>query len=143
MDHEQGAENLSERFDYSEKPWYLDEISLTLTHPDLDPDRITDLIGVPPSRFARPGTAIQTTEGVWTVDFRCRAELDDELIDILKKIQEYSPRIDQLISFGVKAQISIYGVVRDGSTLRFSNQSLEKLAAIKIPVVLILNANDR
>lgn len=143
MDQEQATDEAAGLFDYSEEPWYGIEISLTLTHADLDPDRITDMLGMKPSGYATPGSALGTSDGIWSIDFRGNSDQGDELIAALAKIEEHVPTISQLMSFGVKAYISIFGIVRDGSTLAISSQSLEKIAAIAIPVVLIPNANDR
>ncbi len=132
-----------ELFNYSEQQWNSIEVSLTLSHINLDPDSVSDLLGLTPSRSARPGTAIMSADGIWSLDFRGQAPHDNPVAMAVSAIHDHLPKIKQLISFGVSAQLSIYGHVHDGSTLRLSTKEIASLADMSIPIVFVPNANER
>ncbi len=133
----------SELFNYSEQQWNSIEVSLTLSHTDLDPDSVSDLLDLTPTRSAQPGTAVMSADGIWAIDFHSHGPHDNPVERAMSTIHDHLSKIEQLVNFGVSAQISIYGHVQDGSTLRLSENEIASLADISIPIVLVPNANER
>ncbi len=139
----QAQDASGELFNFSERQWNSIEVSLTLSHSDLDPDSVSDLLGLTPTRSARPGTAIMSSDGIWAIDFHGQDPQDNPLEMAVSSIRDHLPKIKQLISFGVSAQLSIYGHVQDGSTLHLSTNEISSLAEMSIPIVFVPNANER
>lgn len=111
---------MSEFYEPTPRTHYHYSISLRVRHPSVDPDQITEALGIDPERCWKAGEPRQTPTGVpldgiykdtyWTTNVvagRWPVVINDAIHDVLKKLVRYRPFFHQIRSEGGVVELFI------------------------------------
>ncbi|MFF2526645.1 DUF4279 domain-containing protein [Streptomyces liangshanensis] len=130
-------------------PWVLTDVSLVVKKHDLDPDVITERLGLHPSEAWAPGVDRWNpggdTDGVWLLqhDEHVARDFSVQLDATLRAAEGCAPVLDALKAEGYKVMLAVYGFTDHDGQLSFSADDMARIARLKIPLRLVPNLNAR
>ncbi|WP_374213935.1 DUF4279 domain-containing protein [Streptomyces sp. A3M-1-3] len=131
------------------QPWKLTDVSLVVKGRDLDPDRISERLGLMPTSVRPPGPSrwepAGETDGRWRLqcDEHTSRSFADQLDNLLGVVEEKQDRLAALAGDGFEVFISVHGFATNDSNLLFTHGQLLRMSRLHIPLTLIPNLNDR
>ncbi|MFI2187595.1 DUF4279 domain-containing protein [Streptomyces sioyaensis] len=130
-------------------PWVLTDVSLIIKKVDLDPEAVSQRLGITPTGVYRPDQGSQERnrgrEGIWRLqcDERTTRDFSEQLNTVLSATEEKRAEIRDLIAEGHEIHLSVYGFAGTGSVLPFSVRDLERISRLNLPLELAPNTNAR
>jgi hypothetical protein len=118
-------------------------VSFVLTGPSLDPDAVSSLLGLTPTRSHRRGEATRSGRpyaiAIWGLDSGCGPSeaLETQLDSLLHQLQPRSGEIRALLRSGVDAGFyCTYSLSADTGRIRLSPQVLARVASLRAQLVI-------
>ncbi|MFE4367341.1 DUF4279 domain-containing protein [Streptomyces sp. NPDC056835] len=130
-------------------PWVLTAVALTVKKNDLDPDSVTDRLGLRPSAVRMPGIDRWNPEGdpagQWRLqcDERTTRVFSEQLGTILRVAEECADTLAILRAEGCEVTITVRGFADNDSRILLSADELARASRLKIPLAFIPNLNSR
>ncbi|WP_432001463.1 DUF4279 domain-containing protein [Streptomyces sioyaensis] len=130
-------------------PWVLTDVSLIIKKVDLDPEAVSQRLGITATGVYRPEQGPQGRnrgrEGIWRLqcDERTTRDFSEQLNTVLSATEEKRVEIRKLIMEGHEIHLSVYGFAGTGSVLPFSARDLDRISRLNLPLELSPNTNAR
>ncbi|MFJ2557707.1 MULTISPECIES: DUF4279 domain-containing protein [unclassified Streptomyces] len=129
--------------------WILTAVTLVVKKDDLDPDSVTERLGLIPSDVRLPGVdrwnPAGDTDGQWRLqcDERTSRILSEQLDVILRAAEGCTRVLEMLRAEGCETTIVISGFAGNGSQIIFSGDEMARIYRLQTPVKIIPNINER
>lgn len=128
-------------------------VSLRIRHPNIEPSRITETLGIAPQHSWKSGDQRRTPAGedctgkyresYWTVRLMDEPQVsstgisvESVLLQILTQLNRSRPFLEQLSADGGAAELSISLFARENFRLELSADSLTQLSRLRLAVTL-------
>ncbi|MFE3739443.1 DUF4279 domain-containing protein [Streptomyces sp. NPDC059134] len=116
---------------------------------DLDPDSVTEHLGLTPSAVRLPGVdrwnPTGDTDGQWRLqcDERTTRTFSEQLDIILRAAEGCVRVLEMLRAEGCETAIIISGFAGNDSQIIFSAEEMARMSRLQTPVKVIPNVNER
>jgi Domain of unknown function (DUF4279) len=129
--------------------WTLTDVTLVVRKRDLDPDAVTERLGLRPSSVRIPGIdrwdPKGETDGQWR--FQCderTTRIFSEQLDVVLRASERCARVLATLSAeGCTILLAIGGFADNDSQISFSAHEMVRISRLGIPLILTPNLNER
>lgn len=133
----------------SGESWTLTDVTLVVRKSDLDPDAVTERLGLQPSSVRMPGIdrwdPKGETDGQWRYqcDERTTRVFSEQLDVVLRASERCARVLAALGAEGCNVALSIGGFADNDSQLSLSVHEMARISRLGIPLILIPNLNER
>ncbi|MFJ5221833.1 DUF4279 domain-containing protein [Streptomyces sp. NPDC088400] len=124
-------------------------MTLVVRKSDLDPDAITERLGLQPSAVRMPGidrwNPQGETDGQWRFqcDERTTRNFSEQLDVVLRASETCAQVLAMLSAEGCNVSLSIGGFADNDSQISFSAHEMVRISRLGIPLILTPNLNER
>lgn len=133
---------------YSHLPWVLSDVELVVSKDDLNPQEVTERLGLTPTGTRLPGPSRWEPPGeeagLWL--FGC-ADRDLSLAEQLNRVLDaVEPRVESLqglLSDGFDVTLKLVGNVGRGAMTKLPEHAVARVAALGIPLDVSVSSSAR
>ncbi|WP_158674680.1 DUF4279 domain-containing protein [Streptomyces hoynatensis] len=135
-------------YTHTERSWVVTEAALEVRGSDLDPERISEHLGLDPTGSRRPGPDRWDPEadeaGLWLLKVSAQATpLAEQLDELLGTVEPRAVGLQELRQEGYDVLLRLFGFVGTGSFFELSPVALGRLTALGVPLRLAVSTSER
>ncbi|WP_267242797.1 DUF4279 domain-containing protein [Streptomyces sp. PR69] len=129
--------------------WTLTTVSIEVETGDVDPEVVTQRLGLTPTGVWRPDAGIQSIKSeigaYWLLecDDRTTRVFSEQLDEILKAAERVSSKLSELQDEGFAVALVIRGYADHDSQLLISASNMMRISRLGIPLVMQPSLSDR
>ncbi|WP_326598224.1 DUF4279 domain-containing protein [Streptomyces sp. NBC_01803] len=128
--------------------WVGTNAALVVRKDDLEPQAVTERLGVTPTGTRMPGPDRWRPggdeAGLWL--FEChetRKSLPEQVDEVLDAFTAKADELRALVDEGYNVTLTLFGFVGDGSVVELSSEATARIASLGIPLEVGISTSER